>query len=88
MILKPAYTRFDFLSLHGRLGLILVGVAWPASWLQLQPLAEYSFFPLWLGYILVTDALVLRRAGTSLLTRDHKAFLGNVFGLGATLVGL
>ena len=55
---------------------MLIAVAWPASWLQLQPLAEYSFFPLWLGYILVIDALVLRRQGTSLLTRDPKAFLG------------
>jgi len=44
--------------------------------LQLRPLAEYSFFPLWLGYILVVDALVLRRKGTSLLSRNPKAFLG------------
>ena len=63
MMLKPACTRFSFLSFHGCLGLMLIGVAWPASWLQLEPLAEYSFFPLWLGYILAIDALVLRREG-------------------------
>ena len=69
MILLLGLARFNFLSAHGILGLALLAVAWPASWLQLQPLAEYSFFPLWLGYILVRDALVLRRKGTSLLVR-------------------
>ena len=76
MILLPGPARFNFFSAHGILGLALIAVAWPASWLQLQPLAEYSFFPLWLGYILVIDALVLRRKRTSLLVRDPKAFLG------------
>ena len=76
MILLPGPARFNFLSAHGILGLALIAVAWPASWLQLQPLAEYSFFPLWLGYILLIDALVLRRKGTSLLMRDPKAFWG------------
>lgn len=32
------------------------------------------FFPLWLGYILTVDALVLRQRGTSLLTRSPKSF--------------
>ena len=76
MILLPGPARFNFLSAHGKLGLGLIAVAWPASWLQLQPLAEYSFFPLWLGYILFIDALVLRRKGTSMLVRDPRAFLG------------
>jgi hypothetical protein len=34
----------------------------------------YLFFPLWLGYILVVDALVLNRSGTSLLTRSVRGF--------------
>ncbi len=76
MTLLPSPVRINFLSAHGILGLALIAVAWPASWLQLQPLAEYSFFPLWLGYILVMDALVLRRKGTSLLVHDPRAFLG------------
>ena len=58
------------------MGLTLIAVAWPASWLQVRPLGEYSFFPLWLGYILTIDALVLRRKGTSLLTRNPTAFFG------------
>jgi hypothetical protein len=33
----------------------------------------YLFFPLWLGYILVVDALVLKRRGSSLLSRSTLA---------------
>jgi hypothetical protein len=32
------------------------------------------FFPLWLGYALLVDALVLRQRGTSILTRSPKDF--------------
>ena len=61
---------------HGGLGLLLISAAWPVSWLHAGPFAQYSFFPLWLGYILLVDALVLRRTGTSLLTRSPIAFWG------------
>ncbi|MFB3092518.1 MAG: hypothetical protein ACE1ZD_04890 [Dehalococcoidia bacterium] len=75
-LIAPTCAKINFLPFHGQVGLMLIGVAWPTSWLQLQPLAEYSFFPLWLGYILIVDALVLRRERTSLLARNPKAFLG------------
>ena len=55
---------------------MLIAVAWPASWFQISPLGQQAFFPLWLGYILTVDALVLRRTGTSVLTRSPRAFLG------------
>ena len=61
-------------SVQGVLGLGLVLVAWPASWLNVDPLREYSFFPLWLGYILIVDALVLRRTSSSILTRSPRTF--------------
>ena len=32
------------------------------------------FFPLWLGYILIVDALVLRRTGSSILYRSSRDF--------------
>jgi hypothetical protein len=35
---------------------------------------SYLFFPLWLGYVLVMDALVVRASGTSLLKRSPKKF--------------
>jgi hypothetical protein len=56
------------------LGVTLIGVAWPASWLHLGTLGEYSFFPLWMGYILVVDAAVFRLTGTSLMVRSPRAF--------------
>ena len=58
------------------LGLTLIAVAWPASWLHVGPIGEFAFFPLWLGYILVVDALVFRRRGSSLLSRNPIAFCG------------
>jgi hypothetical protein len=61
---------------QGALGFLLLAVAWPASWLHIEPLGEYAFFPIWLGYILMVDALVLRRTGTSLLTRSRRTFAG------------
>jgi len=35
----------------------------------------YLFFPLWLGYILVIDALVLWRTGSSLWSRQRRGFI-------------
>ena len=64
------------LPVHGAMGLTLVAVAWPVSWLRIDILGQYAFFPLWLGYILIVDALVLRRKSTSLLSRNPAAFLG------------
>lgn len=57
------------------LGLILIGVWWPLAWLEVQPVSNYYFFPLWLGYILAVDGLVLWRTGTSLWTRNRSLFL-------------
>lgn len=61
---------------HGWAGLLLIAVMWPTSWLQLQPVAGYSFPFLWLGYILTVDGLVLMRRGSSLLSRSRPAFAG------------
>lgn len=56
---------------YGFSGVLLIAVAWPISWTHLEPLTPFSFFPLWMGYILIIDALVFRRTGTSLLTRKR-----------------
>ena len=70
------YSRARFrLPPHLFLGLALVVVFWYASWTHLGALGEYSFFPLWLGYILTVDALVAWRRGTSLLTRAPREFV-------------
>jgi hypothetical protein len=57
------------------LGLLLLAVCWPLNWMLAGMRTAYLFFPLWLGYILVVDALVLRRTGTSLWTRSRRGFV-------------
>ncbi|MGB3306354.1 MAG: hypothetical protein WBA63_09245 [Thermomicrobiales bacterium] len=59
---------------HLMAGVALVAVAWPLAWFGPAPFSEYTFFPLWLGYILTVDGLTALRTGTSLLTRDGRRF--------------
>ncbi len=56
------------------LGLALLAVAWPIAWAGPAPISRHTFFPLWLGYILTVDGVVLYRTGTSLLTRARWRF--------------
>lgn len=58
------------------IGLASIAVAWPLNWLLSGPRTHLLFFPLWLGYCLTVDGLVLRRRGTSLLARNPRAFAG------------
>ena len=60
---------------QGRLGLLLLGICWPLNWTLPGMRTAYLFFPLWLGYILVVDALVLARTGSSLWTRSRRDFV-------------
>jgi hypothetical protein len=68
---KPA--RFVGRGQHLWLGLALLAVVWPLNWFLPGTRTMYLFFPLWLGYILTVDALVLRRRGSSLLSRAGAA---------------
>jgi hypothetical protein len=52
------------------LGLLLAAGWWAISWGELRPFSEFSFFPLWLGYILTIDGLVTLRTGTSPISRS------------------
>jgi hypothetical protein len=60
---------------RGWVGLMLVAVCWPLNWLLPGVKTAYLFFPLWLGYILVADALVWVRTGSSIWSRSRKHFL-------------
>jgi hypothetical protein len=55
-------------------GLVLVGIAWPLAWWGPAPVSNYTFFPLWLGYILTVDGLIWLRANSSPLTRAPRRF--------------
>lgn len=59
---------------QGWTGLALVAVCWPLDWTLSGVRTAYLFFPLWLGYILIMDALVQRRTGGSLWTRSRRQF--------------
>jgi hypothetical protein len=62
-------------KLQGWLGVVLLAVCWPLNWSLPGMRTAYLFFPLWLGYILVVDALVVYRTGSSLWTRSRRDFL-------------
>ncbi|HEY64869.1 MAG TPA: hypothetical protein G4O02_09890 [Caldilineae bacterium] len=64
---------------YGFLGLALIAAGWPLSWLKPEGfgfLSRHAFLLLWIGYILVVDALVYARKGTSLWRRSRRRFLG------------
>lgn len=56
------------------IGIILIAITWPLAWFGPAPASWYTFFPLWLGYILTVDGLTFLRSGTSLLARDARRF--------------
>jgi len=60
---------------QGWTGLALLAVCWPLDWTLPGVRTAYLFFPLWLGYILIMDALVCGRAGSSLWTRSRRGFI-------------
>ena len=61
---------------HGWLGLSLVVIFWILNWTLPGPRTHWGFFPLWLGYCLAIDGLVVWRTGTSLLTRSSRKYVG------------
>ncbi|MBM3832894.1 MAG: hypothetical protein FJ403_06410 [Verrucomicrobia bacterium] len=58
----------------GWIGLSLIAVFWPLNWMLPGLRTAYLFFPLWLGYVLVIDALVFARSRSSLWSRSRKGF--------------
>ena len=64
------------MPLYGWIGLALVAVFWLVNWTWSGLRTYWAFFPLWLGYCLVIDALVFWRTGTSLLTRNPRRYAG------------
>ena len=66
-------------SRHEWIGWSLIAIFWPLNWFLPGRRTSFLFFPLWLGYILAVDGLVLRRSGTSLWTRFRREFVGLFF---------
>jgi len=60
--------------LHGWIGIGLVGLFWLLDWGLPGLRTQWAFFPLWAGYCLTVDGLVVLRTGTSLVTRNPRAY--------------
>lgn len=63
-------------AVHGWIGLGLIALFWTLNWTLPGLRTHWGFFPMWLGYCLAVDALVLYRTGTSLLTRSWRRYAG------------
>jgi hypothetical protein len=63
-------------------GCILTAISWITAWAHFGMLTEFSFFPLWLGYILTLNGLAEIVAGISLLNRMRWSF-GWLFAISA-----
>src|SRR5215212_9146000 len=61
---------------HGWIGFSLIIVFWILNWTLTGARTHWGFFPLWLGYSLAIDGLVVWRTGTSLLTRSLRKYAG------------
>src|SRR5438128_12539306 len=59
---------------QGWVGLLLIATCWPLNW-TLKGVTECLFFPLWLGYVLVVDALVAAGRGSSMWSRWRDEFV-------------
>ncbi|MFO7760221.1 MAG: hypothetical protein R6V20_01225 [Desulfobia sp.] len=62
----------------GWAGLFLIMVSWLLAWNRFSwfsPLQPYTYFPLWLGYILTVNGLCQSRTSESLLSRNPAFFL-------------
>jgi len=61
---------------HFWLGIILIALFWVLNWALPGLRTQWCFFFLWLGYCLTVDGIVFTRKGSSLLTRNPKAYAG------------
>ncbi|MDH3691098.1 MAG: hypothetical protein OEU36_16760, partial [Gammaproteobacteria bacterium] len=71
----------------GWYGVIWLLAAWVLAWTRFDwfaTLQEFTFTPLWLGYILVVNALTYQRTGRCMLTHRWRYFL-MLFPLSAVL---
>lgn len=74
--IKNTNNKNSIFPLQGWLGLGLIFIFWALNWTLPGARTHWGFFPLWLGYCLTIDGLILRRTGTSLLTRSWRRYIG------------
>src|SRR5262245_66453938 len=72
--MRAAQGTFGRWPMQGWAGLALIATCWPLNW-TVKGITAYLFGPLWLGYVLVVDALTAMRTGSSIWTRSRKEFV-------------
>ena len=60
---------------RGFAGAFLVILFWTLNWSVPGLRTQWAFFPLWLGFILLVDALVYSAKGSSILSRNRNKFI-------------
>lgn len=63
----------------GWAAVVWTGIWWALAWTRFPrfaPLQLLTFFPLWLGFVVVVNALTHRRTGRCLMTRAPRRWLG------------
>ncbi len=76
--------RYEF-PWWGKLGIALTALSWVFAWTRFEwfaPLQPYTFTPLWLGYIVIVNALCWRRAGRCPM-RDRPVVFAALFPVSA-----
>jgi hypothetical protein len=63
------------LPVRGFAGAFLVILFWTLNWSVPGLRTQWAFFPLWLGFILLVDALVYSAKGSSILSRNKNKFI-------------
>jgi len=57
------------------IGLCLIIIFWILNWTLTGLRTSWGFFPMWVGYCLTVDGLVFLRKGSSMFTRDPRAYI-------------
>ncbi|ELR65625.1 hypothetical protein C942_00708 [Photobacterium marinum] len=73
----PAPQQFSF-PWWGWLGIALITLNWLLAWTDFDTTSDwqrYTFTPLWLGYILLINALTVKRSGSCLLLKQPGKFI-------------
>ncbi len=61
---------------YGYFAILMISISWYFNWTLEGVRTHILFFPLWLGYCLLVDAIVQKRKGHSLMTRSWKRYIG------------
>ena len=60
--------------IYGFAGILIMLIFWALNWHLPGLRSQWAFFPLWLGYLLLVDALTYFRKESSLLSRNWKTW--------------